>query len=154
MEIVAPAMMSVSHLSLRSPSASCVGEPASLLATDAPSNSCASYRCSETRRCPSTSLVALSSRGALSGASKLSFLLRGGRIEAAGMRNAAMGTTSAAVTSTVDLNARRPEVETAIDDAMNNCITESYLNDTIPSLGPKIRGKVSTSPTCFLTLIF
>lgn len=40
----------------------------------------------------------------------------------------------------MDLNARRPEVETAIDEAMDNCITETYLNETIPSLGPKRQG--------------
>lgn len=52
---------------------------------------------------------------------------------------------AAMVSSTVDLNARPPEVKTAIDEAMHNCITETHLNDTIPSLGPKIRGKVGKS---------
>lgn len=50
---------------------------------------------------------------------------------------------SAAMEKTVDLNARRPEVESSILGALDNCITESYLNDSVPGLGAKIRGKVS-----------
>lgn len=127
--MVAGAMMSLKSVSLR-----CVGEPGSLFAQ---SNSCAGKV-----RLPAPSRVGLSSRAALSGASECGFLARGGGRVGVGVKSAAMGVTSAAVTSTVDLNARRPEVETAIEEAMSNCITESHLNDTIPSLGPKIRGKV------------
>ncbi|KAG0504887.1 hypothetical protein M758_N008800 [Ceratodon purpureus] len=135
--MVAGAMMSVSHVYVGSPSAELfVREPR---ATDVPSSSSS---CSGGLRLPSTSLGALSSRAALSGGSKFSCLLREGRNGAAGMKGAAMGITCAAVTSTVDLNARRPEVETAIDEAIGNCISETHLNDTIPALGPKIRGKV------------
>ena len=95
-------------------------------------------RCSAKLRLrAATSVVGLSSRVALSSAGRVSSGKLRGRMEVAGGRvNAAM------VSSTVDLNARRPEVETAIDEAMDNCITETYLNDAIPSLGPKIRGKV------------
>jgi hypothetical protein len=144
-EMVAGAMMSVRSVSLR-----CVGEPGSLFAQ---SNSCAGKV-----RLPAPSRVGLSSRAALSGASECGFLARGGGRVGVGVKSAAMGVTSAAVTSTVDLNARRPEVETAIDEAMSNCITESHLNDTIPSLGPKIRGKVTkfseTIPHIFLLASF
>ena len=142
--MVAAAMMNAARVSLLSPSASCVREPASSLA---PSNSCASPGCSGV---PSTSVAALSSRATLSGACKFSHLLRRGRSEGVRMQHAAMGATSAAVTSTVDLNARRPEVETAIDEALNNCIAETHFNDTIPALGPKIRGKVSNLLIHFL----
>lgn len=64
-------------------------------------------------------------------------VLRGGKEVVAWPR-----VSSAMVSSTVDLDARRPEVEASIDEALGNCITESFLNDAIPSLGPKIRGKV------------
>lgn len=85
--------------------------------------------------------ASLSSRAALSGGGlKLSCLWRSD--VAGGATNAAMRTVAATMVSDVDLNARRPEVETAIEEAMANCITESFLNDSIPSLGPKIRGKV------------
>lgn len=50
---------------------------------------------------------------------------------------------SAAMEKMVDLNARRPEVESSILGALDNCITETYLNDSVPGLGAKIRGKVS-----------
>jgi hypothetical protein len=125
-EMVAGAMMSVRSVSLR-----CVGEPGSLFAQ---SNSCAGKV-----RLPAPSRVGLSSRAALSGASECGFLARGGGRVGVGVKSAAMGVTSAAVTSTVDLNARRPEVETAIDEAMSNCITESHLkvtkfSETIPHI--------------------
>lgn len=94
-------------------------------------------RSSARLRLPGTSLVGLSSRAALSSAGKFSSVMHRGRGEVAGV-----SVFAAMVSSTVDLDARRPEVETAIDEAMENCITETHLNDSIPLLGSKIRGKV------------
>lgn len=136
-------MMSVS---LSSPSRALTLPPASPLA---PSTSCGLLRASS-----ATLSTSLSSRAALSCGRKLYSL---GRTDLVGLTpNAAMRTTTttASVVSPVDLNARRPEVETAIDEAMANCITETYLNDRIPSLGPKIRGKVFRFGINFVGHIF
>jgi hypothetical protein len=49
----------------------------------------------------------------------------------------------------VELESKRGEVSEAIAQALDNCLTETHLDETVDGLGPKIRGKVS-----FLFLIF
>lgn len=50
----------------------------------------------------------------------------------------------------VELDSRRGEVSEAITQSLDNCLTETYLDETVKGLGPKIRGKVSFP--CFLFL--
>ncbi|CAM6127135.1 unnamed protein product [Calypogeia fissa] len=42
----------------------------------------------------------------------------------------------------VELESRRGEVSDAIAQSLDNCLTETYLDETVKGLGPKIRGKV------------
>lgn len=120
-------------------SSSLVVDAAAGSASSPLSDSCGSSRCCSKLRFPATTPGTLTSRAALSSRVRelSSMVLRGGKEVVAWPR-----VSSAMVSSTVDLDARRPEVEASIDEALGNCITESFLNDAIPSLGPKIRGKV------------
>lgn len=45
---------------------------------------------------------------------------------------------------TLDVKTRRPDVDRAIEETLNNfgCLSETYLDKTIPGVGSKIRGKV------------
>jgi hypothetical protein len=43
----------------------------------------------------------------------------------------------------VELESRRGEVSEAIAQGLDNCLTESFLDEVVDGLGPKIRGKVS-----------
>lgn len=74
------------------------------------------------------------------------------------MGNAAMESESVGVYTEgpriVDLNARRPEVDSAIREALQSCITESALDEAIPGLGPKIRGKVRNHLFISISFLF
>lgn len=45
---------------------------------------------------------------------------------------------------TLDVKTRRPDVDRAIEETLNNfgCLSETYLDKTVPGVGSKIRGKV------------
>lgn len=45
---------------------------------------------------------------------------------------------------TLDVKSRRPDVVRAIEESLNNfdCLSETYLDKTVPGVGSKIRGKV------------
>lgn len=44
--------------------------------------------------------------------------------------------------SKVNLDDRNPETLQAISLSLSNCLTETHLDETVPGLGPRIRGKV------------
>ncbi|XP_057873009.2 phosphoribosylaminoimidazole-succinocarboxamide synthase, chloroplastic isoform X2 [Cryptomeria japonica] len=43
---------------------------------------------------------------------------------------------------TLDVKTRRPEVVSAIEESLSNCLSETFLDKTVPGVDTKIRGKV------------
>ncbi|KAH9298859.1 hypothetical protein KI387_030541, partial [Taxus chinensis] len=46
------------------------------------------------------------------------------------------------VNISLDLKARRPEVVSGIKECLSNCLSETFLDKSVPGVGSKIRGKV------------